>query len=209
MFSIITRTLASNLVNVFLLSVASALAATVAFLVAIKIADVFRDTRGMQTVTCAIGLIREDCPQYGIELQKRDDQLAAAAQTLDDLEARGAELARKNTAAEKHLESLRAADSAVDEYTLFSTATDPATSTKVTIGTIYKSLVDAVDLEPQYFCYFSLGPGSAGEDRNLHFRNAGGFVQVRMETLREVGLSPEALAFGRSVCKPMLIAKAR
>lgn len=191
LFNSLSRTGLSGFGNILLTGTAIAVATTGIALTGLYILKYTQETPEIIQLQCAVGVARADCPRYGAE--------------MDALKTKLSDLSEKTAQAEGKLHNLRMVETAIDEVTMFASHDDPFSNYEVTVGTQYTRLVEP-ELSPAYFCYISLGHGQAGEQRNLHFRNADGkVIELDVQTLSEAGISAQTMEFARSVCKPIII----
>ena len=142
-------------------------------------------------IECLVGITHPDCPRYRAEIEKLEGDLSAM---------RGA-----REALERQLAGLRAVERAVDTVTLFETFTDPTSGREITVGTVYRKIVEATPKPEHFYCYLALGHGEAGEARNLHFYSSERDAWMSGTEAQKAGVSEATLAYARSVCRPLLI----
>ncbi len=191
MLKSITSAGASALQNTVLIAVNCIVGITVVSLIALMLIKNFEDTPEIRILSCAVGIERSDCPEYSAKVKQ--------------LEADLKEMIAQRKAIEDQLAGLRAVETTIDEITLFESHKDPHGGLEITVGTVYKELVNERPKPKNYFCYINLKNGKIGESRNLHIQDPSGPRSISPLTLRQSGVSKKTLEFARSVCNPLMV----
>lgn len=169
-----------------------------AFLIALYGAGHFKETEGMIALRCLFEPEYPKCPDRLAELAMLQAQLAA-------LQAEAEKVRQERDKIQDRMAGLVAMESAVDTFTLFSNHRDAEAGLSIVVGTRYKTLVTGVPKPEGHFCYVRLQDGAAGEERTLSFHGFSGPVKISTDKLARAEVPPATLAYGRLVCKPLLI----
>lgn len=157
------------------------------------------DTPEMQTLKCFFFTLPE-CPDVKAEIAALEAKVAALEGLKDDIAASERKLADLR----RMEENLRRIENAIDSVTLFKTTAIPGTKMNVVVGSIYSKLVNP-DPQPLWFCYIALPDDDSLESRHVYIRNVSIDKTFDAAQLAETGITPYALSFARSLCKPYLI----
>lgn len=191
------RTTFSGFGNALLTTTAIGITTLCIGLAALYLLKHLEETPEIIKLHCLLGISHVECPAYRHEMDELEEQKLSLEEQLQ-------KLLEQSQKAESKLHNLRRVESSVDEVTLFAAYDDPHSSLMVTVGTVYSKLVEP-DSHPQHFCYFTLGMGKAGEQRNLHFYSRNGSASLSDHDIYNAGISKDTLDYARSVCKPTLI----
>lgn len=197
MLKFMTSVSVSALQKSALLATNIAVGGMVAGLTALTLMSHFEDTPEIRNLSCWIGLVREDCPQYRTDLD-------VARSTLREARMELAGLNREKDRIDAQLESLIDLDARFDDATFFVRHDDPHSGRTIFVGTKFDSIT-APSAKPNFFCYVSLGTSDDGTSRSLTFGGRHGRKRVPDRVLTAHGLTRETLTFGQSVCEPLRI----